>query len=564
MTRRSAAGAPPSPRRANADGAGAPGRSAGARALRGTAPAEGSRRIAAIDIGSNSIRQIVADVSAAGAIRIVDEMKAAPRLGGGVHETGELSEPAMRAALEALSRMVTLARRLGASRVVAVATSAVREAANGHAFLDLVHEETGLRAKLLVGEEEARLSFLSALAHFDLGAGRAVVMDIGGGSLEFALSADGLLERLLSFPLGALRLTEEFLRPEPRRRRVRALRQRVRDTLRDEIDARDWYGAQVIGSGGTFTNLAGMHLARQGVLTARTLHGTVVPRTDLEHLLDALQDMSSAERQTLPGLNPARADIIVGGLAVAAEVLALFESREIVASAYGIREGLLLDTAHVTPAVADPGEARERSVRDLAERSHYEEPHARHVQRLALQLFDALGTRIGCAAEDRQTLADAALLHDVGYHINYSKHHKHSYHLILHASLLGVPPAEQVAIANVARYHRGALPKRKHRNFGPLDRSQRDRIERLAALLRLADGLDRGHVGAVRDVKVRWLERAIRIAPTPVPGAQSLRLELWGASRKRALLEKVVGLPVEIVGPDGEVVHGDEQDDGSE
>ncbi|HWJ20937.1 MAG TPA: Ppx/GppA phosphatase family protein [Gemmatimonadaceae bacterium] len=522
---------------------------------------DGARRIAAIDIGSNSIRQIVADVSPTGAIRVVDEMKAAPRLGAGIHETGELAEPAMRAALEALSRMVTLARQLGASRVVAVATSAVRDAANGHAFLDLVHEETGLRTKLLVGEEEARLAFLSALAHFDLGAGRAVVMDIGGGSLELALSADGLLERLLSFPLGALRLTDEFLRPDPRRRKVRALRQHVRDALRDEIAPRDWYGAQVIGSGGTFTNLAGMHLARQGVLTARTLHGTPVPRTDLEHLLDALQDLSPEERQTLPGLNPARADIIVAGLAVAAEVMALFESRDLLVSAYGIREGLLLDTAHVTPAVADPGAARERSVRELAERSHYEEPHARSVQRLALQLFDALGTRLGCAPDDRQTLADAALLHDVGYHINYRAHHKHSYHLILHASLLGVPPAEQVAIANVARYHRGAPPKRKHRNFGQLDRSQRDRIARLAALLRVADGMDRGHVGAVADVKVRWLERAIRITPVPADGATSLRLELWGAARKSGLLAEIAGLPVEIVAADGTVLTSDSDAD---
>ena len=184
------------------------------------------------------------------------------------------------------------------------------------------------------------------------------------------------------------------------------------------------------------------------------------------------------------------------------------------------------------------------------------------MQRLALQLFDALGARLGCAPEDRATLADAALLHDIGYHINYDKHHKHSYHLILHASLLGVPPAEQVAIANVARYHRGAPPKKKHRNFGPLDRSQRERIERLAALLRLADGLDRGHVGTVGDVKVRWLERAIRVTPSPAPGAHSLRLELWGASRKRALLEYVAGLPVEIVGPDGVVVRDDAGLDG--
>ncbi|MFL5577772.1 MAG: HD domain-containing protein [Gemmatimonadaceae bacterium] len=537
---------------------GARGAPAGRAGRDGRAARPGDVRIAAIDIGSNSIRQIVADVSPAGAIRVVDEMKAAPRLGAGVLETGELSEASARAALEALARMTTLARQLGAQRVEAVATSAVREAANGHAFLDLVREETGLRPRLLVGEEEARLSFRSALAHFELGRGRAVVMDIGGGSLELALSADGLLERLLSFPLGALRLTEHFLRPAPRRRSVRALRQHARTALRDGTSPRDWYGAQVIGSGGTFTNLAGMHLARQGVHTARTLHGTMVQRTELEHLLDLLQDLSPEERQRVPGLNPARADIIVAGLAVAAEVLALFETRELSVSAYGIREGLLLDTARVMPTIADPGAARERSVRDLAERSHYEAPHAGQVRRLALELFDALGERLGLEPADRRTLADAALLHDIGYHINYSKHHKHSYHLILHADLLGVSPGEQVAIANVARYHRGAAPKRKHANFGPLDRSLRRRVRRLAALLRVADGFDRGHAGGVRELKVRWLEHAIRLTPVPADGAGILRLELWGASRKSGLLAKVAGVPIEIVGPDGEVIRGDE------
>ena len=525
----------------------------------GEPAAEEGVRIAAIDIGSNSIRQIVADVSPSGAIRVVDEMKEAPRLGAGLHERGELREEAMLAAIDAIGRMATLGRQLGARRIEAVATSAVREASNGRLFLDLVREATGLEVRLLQGTQEARLSFLSALAHFELGAGRAVVMDIGGGSLELALSADGLLERLLSFPFGGIRLTDQFLSPEPRRRSVRALRRHVRGELREAIGRRDWYGAHVFGSGGTFTNLAAMHLARQDVQTARTLHGTAVTRTQLEHLLDALQDMSPDERAKVAGLNPARADIIVAGLAVAAEVLGLFKARELTVSAYGIREGLVLQAARVTPAIADPGEARERSVRELAERCHYEEPHARQVQRLALRLFDALGERLGCDAADRATLADAALLHDVGYHINYNKHHKHSYHLVLHAELLGVPPAEQVAVANVARYHRGAAPKRSHRNFGSLDRSLRRRIERLAALLRVADGFDRGHVGAVSELKVRWLERAIRITPVPRPEATSLRLELWGASRKSELLAKVAGVPVEIVGPDGEVfTHGDD------
>jgi len=176
------------------------------------------------------------------------------------------------------------------------------------------------------------------------------------------------------------------------------------------------------------------------------------------------------------------------------------------------------------------------------------------VQRLALQLFDAVGMRLGCDAKDRKMLADAALLHDVGYHINYDKHHKHSYHLILHADLLGMSPVEQVIIANVARYHRGSPPKRKHATFGMLDGETRERIRRLAALLRVADGFDRGHVGGVQRVKVRWTDRALRITAVPDPRARVLRLELWGASRKSSLLSDLVGIPVEVIAPDGTVV----------
>lgn len=536
----------PASKRARADN--------GARSRRPSPRAGTEQRIAAIDIGSNSIRQIVADVAPSGSIRIVDEMKAAPRLGAGLDVTGELSEGAIDAAVEALTHMATLARQIGARRIEAVATSAVREAANGTAFLNLVRQETGLRVRCLNGDEEARLSFRSAVAHFDLGVGRAVVMDIGGGSLELALSADGLLEHLISLPFGAIRLTEQHLGLEPRRKDVRQLRRVVRNAIREQLPVRDWRGARVIGSGGTFTNLAGMTLARAGVLTARTVHGTHVSRGELEHTVDLLQEMSAEERASMPGLNPNRSDIILAGLAVAAEVLARLESRELVVSAYGIREGLLLETANVRPSPADVGAARERSVREFAERCHYDAPHAQQVQRLALQMFDSLGARLGCLPEERAILSDAALLHDVGYHINYDKHHKHSYHLILHADLLGMTPEEQVTVANVARYHRGAPPKRKHRNFGALDKPLRQRIVRLAAILRVADGFDRGHVSGVERIRVRWLDRALRLIANPVTEAGALRLELWGASRKSDLLAELAGIPVEIVGPNGSVL----------
>jgi exopolyphosphatase/guanosine-5'-triphosphate,3'-diphosphate pyrophosphatase len=528
--------------------------------------ADGTRtkqRIAAIDIGSNSVRQIVADVAPDGGIVVVDEMKAAPRLGADLETTGVLGTRAMERAAAAIGRMATLARQLGAERIEAVATSAVRDAANAEQFVARVRQEADLELRVIDGADEARLSYLSALAHFDLGAGRTVVMDIGGGSLELALAADGVLDELISVPFGALRLTERFLRDGTTRRGLARLRDDVREGLREVLSRRDWRGAQLIGSGGTFTNLASIHLARRGIPTARTVHATVVPRVEVEHILDSLAAMTSEERRSVAGLNPERSDIIVAGLAVAAEVLARVEARELSVSRYGIREGLLLEAARVIPAVADPGAARERSVRELAKRCHFEEGHATQVQRLALRLFDAVGARLGCAPEDRAALADAALLHDVGYHINYDRHHKHSYHLIVHAELLGIEPAEQIVIANVARYHRGAPPKRKHRTFGELDKPMRERIERLAAILRVADGFDRGHVGAVEDLKVRWLQRAIRITPV-APADLPLRLELWGAHRKSQLLAELAGVPVEIVAGDGSVLSSSDVDGADE
>jgi exopolyphosphatase/guanosine-5'-triphosphate,3'-diphosphate pyrophosphatase len=532
---------------------------ASARPARPPRPATGNRgagairRIAAIDVGSNSVRQIVADVTPEGGITVIDEMKAAPRLGADLEHTGVLGTQAMERAAAAIGRMATLARQLGAHRIDAVATSAVRDAGNAAEFVARVRQEAGLQIRIIDGADEARLSYLSALAHFDLGVGRTVVMDIGGGSLELAMAADGVLDNLVSLPFGALRLTERFLGGGTTRKGLARLRKEVRDGVRDVLPRRDWRGAQLIGSGGTFTNLAGIHLARRGMLTARNVHATAVPRVDVEHILDMLAAASPEERRGIVGLNPERADIIVAGLAVSAEVLARLEAREVQVSRYGIREGLLLEAARVVPTVADPGAARERSVREFAERCHFEVPHAEHVRRLALRLFDALGPRLGCEPAERAALADAALLHDVGYHISYDRHHKHAYHLIVHAELLGITPSQQVVIANVARYHRGSPPRKKHGNFGVLDAPLRKEIVRLAALLRVADGFDRGHVGAVRDVKVRWMKRAIRITPVATRDANVLRLELWGAHRKSQLLAELAGIPVEIVGPAGEV-----------
>src|SRR5688500_18628394 len=219
-------------------------------------------------------------------------MKEAPRLGADLDGTGQLGMQSMQRAAEAIGRMATLARQLGATRVEAVATSAVRDASNADQFVARVRQEAGLPIRVIGGEDEARLSYLSALAHFDLGVGRTVVMDIGGGSLELALAADGVLDDLVSLPFGALRLTERHLRGGATPKALRRLRRDVRDALREVLPRSNWRGAQLICSGGTFTNLASIHLARRGMLAARNVHATVVPREDVEHNLDALAVMS--------------------------------------------------------------------------------------------------------------------------------------------------------------------------------------------------------------------------------------------------------------------------------
>ena len=199
-------------------------------------------------------------------------------------------------------------------------------------------------------------------------------------------------------------------------------------------------------------------------------------------------------------------------------------------------------------------------MREFAERCHVEEPHATHVQRLALRLFDALGERLGCAPEDRAALADAALLHDVGYHISYERHHKHSYHLILHADLLGIAPTDRSSSRTSRAITAASEPQQKHRNFGVLDKALRRRIRRLVGAPAHRRRLrPRPRRARWPDVKVRWTQRAIRITPVPAAAPRgAMRLEMWGAHRKSRLLAKLAGMPVEIVAPDGHVLSSDD------
>ena len=507
-----------------------------------------TERFAAIDVGSNSIRCLIAERGEDGALQIVDDLKDQPRLARGLSSTGVLAPDSMERALESLGRMVQAAERRGAARLALVATAAVRDAANGQEFAARVKQELGIPLEVIDGDTEARLAFLSVSAHFPIGRGRAVVADIGGGSLELVLAVGGLVDRVVSLPFGAVRMTEQFLADAggtDAGDAVRRLRAAVRQKLRRAVPGREWEAAKLFGSGGTFTNLGRVAAARtRGTVPPGGVHGSSVRLPEVQRILEWLAAMSVEERRRVPGLNPERADIIVAGLAVAAEVLELFDSPKVTVSAFGLREGLLIHLSR--PASEGPEPTRARTLRRFADRCHADRRHGEQTARLARRLFDVLGKRLGCASGEWDLLEAAALLHDVGQLVSYRSHHKHSYHLIAHAESLPFTPRERVLIALISRYHRKRRPSKRHVEYAALDPEDRALVRRLSALLRMACGLDRGHVSAVEAMRIRMLPDRLVVDVVPRLVTTDLQLELWGAQRKADLLAKLIGRDVVV------------------
>ncbi len=499
-----------------------------------------TERFAAIDVGSNSIRCLIAERGEDGHLQVIDDLKDQPRLARGLSSTGVLAADSMERAVQSLGRMVQAAERRGAARLALVATAAVRDAANGAEFAERVKRELGIPLEVIDGETEARLAFLSVSEHFPIGRGRAVVADIGGGSLELVLAVGGLVDRVVSLPFGAVRLTEQYLAGTGHAGEgVRRLRSAVRQKLRRAVPSREWAAAKLFGSGGTFTNLARIAAARErGTVPPGGIHGSSVTLPELQRILEWLAATSVEERRKVKGLNPERSDIIVAGLAVAAEVLEVFDASKVTVSAFGLREGLLIHLAH--PAAEAQPPTRAKALRRFADRCRADRRHGEQTARLARKLFDVLGKRLGCAPGDWDLLEAAALLHDVGVLVSYRSHHKHSYHLIAHAESLPFSPRERVLIALVSRYHRKRGPSKKHLEFAALEAGDRALVRRLAALLRVACGLDRGHVSAVEAMRLRLMPDRLLIDVVPRLVSTDLKLELWGAQRKADLLGKLL------------------------
>jgi exopolyphosphatase/guanosine-5'-triphosphate,3'-diphosphate pyrophosphatase len=492
---------------------------------------------------------VIVEVSGSGAFEVIDREKEMVRLGASTLSRGQLSHAAMTRGLETLAKYKRLAQSRHVDKILAVATSAIREARNGEDFLEQIGRETGIWAKAISGEEEGRLIYLAALHSIHLEGRRALVVDIGGGSLEMALGAGGRLETVVSEKLGVLRTTEGFVRSDPLSPKDEArLVARVEESVGDQAARLREAGFEcVIGTSGTILALGALAFQEESGRVPEGLHHVTVTAHAIHAVRKRLVASDSRSRLRMPGMDERRADIIVAGAVVLDTLLDRLGVQEIVLCEWSLREGLLLNYIHDHPRSLARAEAypdvRRRSVMALAERCVYEKPHARAVADLALSLFDQTKGLHGLGDDERPLLEYAALLHDVGHHISYPGHHKHTYYLIKNADLRGFDPAEIEVIASVARYHRRGHPRRKDDGYGDLLKPLRRTVRVLAGCLRIADAPDRSHRQVVDALSVSERSGAVRILCNATGNSD---LEMWGAPRRAELLSEELGRAIRI------------------
>jgi exopolyphosphatase/guanosine-5'-triphosphate,3'-diphosphate pyrophosphatase len=522
------------------------------------------RRFAAIDVGSNSTRLVIAEAHSDGPYRVLDDEKEMTRLARGLVETGRLDAEVMDRAATVIARFRAIAEGYKCNVVRAIATAAVREAANGQAFVELVQARAGVTLRVISADEEARLAYRSVSHTFgDMATLVAGVVDIGGASTEVVLSSRGVIDEVYTLPLGAVCLTERFGGPEDSAGdRFKAMRRWVRREVARAMPDPALRPELLVGTGGTFTALASMAMKRDRTVgeagsTPISLQGYQVRRGTLREILEELRGTGLKDRARVPGLSPERADIIVGGLIIVDAVLRHLGVRRLRVHDLGVRDGLMLSMVRevfpnafeepTRPARAGrPG--RLRAARRLAQSCRYEEQHSEHVASLALQIFSGLAPLLPrpgdlwTEAVARELLEAGAVLHDIGYLINYAGHHKHAHHLIMHADLSGEAGGgftrrEVEIVAHLARYHRRGEPRETHASFAALSEEDRTLVRRLAAVLRIADGLDRTHTQNVRAVRLRIEEGTAAVFELDADDDPAT--DVWGASRKAGLFREV-------------------------
>jgi exopolyphosphatase/guanosine-5'-triphosphate,3'-diphosphate pyrophosphatase len=499
------------------------------------------KTLAAIDIGTNSMKLLVAAVEEDGALEVLSREKALVRLGSETLRSGKLSPEAIEAGASTVENFLRLSEAAGAEAVLAVATCAVREAANSEEFVHAVRRRTGIPLEVISGEEEARLIHLAARSEFPGRLDPIFLVDIGGGSTEFVISHGSRVLLTESLPLGVVRLADRYAREDPPSDRdLKAMKKAIRAAARKAVEAvRKTTFQTCVGSAGTIQSLSLVYEAAvRGHEPIPSGHRTL-PRNGLKKVSRMLRKTTMREKLKIPGLDPRRRDIAVAGAILLNWILKHTGAQAIVVGERGLREGVLLDyvarhgVSRTAPADRD---VRARSVDRLLRRGNAEVLHAAHVARLALELFDRSHPLHQLTTTEREWLQYAALLHDVGCYVGYAKHQRHSYYLITHGDLTGFSAEEVEVLASLARYHKGGGPKESHENWKRLNPYLRPVVEKLASLLRIADGLDRSHRQLVTGVGCRLRSRRVEFEVTARSDCEA---ELAAARKKADLFERV-------------------------
>lgn len=506
----------------------------------------GMRHIGIIDLGSNTARLVLFTYTPGRAYRIEDMVRERVRLGEGLGERDTLSDEAMERAVETLKMFKRLCDANEVDEVICAATAATRDAANGAAFLGRVEAETGLTPRVISGEEEGYYGYLGAANSLLLS--DAVLVDIGGGSVELTQVVNRGFKRAVSLPMGTVRMTERYLKTDPVKKSEFSA---LQEAAREAFSRITWLGGEtLIGMGGTARALAKMDRAVRKPPLAH-LHGYTLTRATIDRLVEQMRGLPIARRADLPGLSSDRADVMLGGAVVLQTLMDVGGYQTLTVSNQGVREGIFYELflggdRPTGPDMANPPlipDIRTFGIHNLLALFGGNHAHFAHVRRLALSLFDQLRALHGYGAAERDLLSAAAWLHDVGIAVDYWEHHLHSEYIILNAPLPGWTLREIALIALLTRNHRKGSAS-VNGLAAMLDEGDETRVVKLAALLRLAEYLERSKTGVVRDVQVR-LTRGGKVAIEALATGDA-SVEIWEANRNSDLFRRAFGYPVEI------------------
>ena len=515
------------------------------------------RRVAAIDLGTNSFHMVIVEESKGKGIVEVDRVKEMICIGRGSISTKMLEASAIEAGITTLKHFLLLADQHGVVRenVIAFATSAIREAKNRDEFLLKVREETGLKIKVISGLEEAQFIYYGVRHAVKLAAEPELIFDIGGGSVEFIIADQKKLYLLESRKIGVARMAERFITTDPvSDQELSLLEQFFSAELYSSAEkSREMQIKRAIASSGTAQNIAKMIRSMNDHDDEGTTNQSVFTRKEFQKLYKAVTGMSVSERKKLTGLDEKRVDLIIPGLVLVNMIFSLFKLKEIAISDSALREGMVIHYLKTTWPGAERQEQlniRRGSVIELGYRCDWDRKHSEQIAELSLQLFDCLQFLHELDTHDRELLEYAALLHNIGTFISISSHHKHSQYIILNGELRGFAPAEVRIIANVARYHRKSPPSMRHDAYSQLKPRQRRVVDVLSGILRIANGLDRGHRQSISSIEAECSSKTITIR---LFSQVKPEIEMWAADRMKTLLESVLDRSIRF-----EAVYSDE------